>query len=159
MAQDFMHYDQMVQAAYRGIVRDALGRAAKEGLRGAHHFYLVFRTHHPGVEISDALRSRYPLEMTIVLQHEYWNLTVHEDYFEVGLSFNKIPETLHIPYTAIRQFFDPSVKFGLEFQLDGPGGETEKPSAPSQPKAPESAPPTSPPETGAVVSLDAFRKK
>jgi hypothetical protein len=159
MAQDFMHYDQMVQAAYRGIVRDALARAAKEGLRGAHHFYLVFRTHYPGVEISDALRSRYPLEMTIVLQHEYWNLTVQDDYFEVGLSFNKIAETLHIPFTAIRQFFDPSVKFGLEFQLDGPGGETEKAPTPSPPKAPESAQPASPPETGAVVSLDAFRKK
>jgi hypothetical protein len=166
MAQDFMHYEQMVQAAYRGIVRDALARVAKEGLRGAHHFYIVFRTDYPGVGMSDTLRGRYPAEMPIVIQHEYWNLAVHEDYFEVGLSFNKMPETLRIPFLAITRFVDPGVQFGIEFDVppqEGaagqvPGVAEAKP--PAAEKAPaEKAPAEKPAAPGAVVSLDAFRKK
>ena len=165
---DYMHYDKMVQAALRSVVRDALKRTAKQGLVGEHHFYIAFRTDHPDVRISDMLKSRYPAEMTIVLQHQYWGLEVHDEYFEVGLSFNKMPERLHIPFTAVRQFVDPSVKFGLEFEVEiadrpTPAGEP----VPLMPKAQAEEPhetkkPAEGPggqSTGAVVSLDQFRKK
>jgi hypothetical protein len=159
MAQDFMHYDQMVQAAYRGIVRDALRRAAKQALPGDHHFFITFRTDFPGVEISDALKARYPQEMTIILQHQYWDLQVHEDDFEVGLSFNKMPEKLLIPFSAIRQFVDPSVKFGLEFAVDAPAGVQSEKGAASLVQRTPTAEAEKPAEKGAVVSLDSFRKK
>jgi len=168
MSHDYMHYDKMVQTALRSVVRDALKRAAKQGLVGEHHFYIAFRTDHPDVEISDMLKSRYPNEMTIVLQHQYWGLEVHEEYFEVGLSFNKMPERLHIPFSAVRQFVDPSVKFGLEFEVEIPGQPAGAAPVPLPVKAhsAETAQDTKTPadhpdgsSTGAVVSLDSFRKK
>lgn len=164
MAYDQMHYDQMVQTAYRGVMRDALRRASKQGLPGDHHFYIAFRTDHPGVDISDTLRNRYPNEMTIVLQHQYWGLEVYEDYFEVGLSFNKVPERLSIPYLAVSQFVDPSVKFGLEFEVDTPSPSASLEPVPLRPApqdrtlSPTDTPPGETPGA-AVVSLDAFRKK
>lgn len=158
MSHDYMHYDRMVQTALRSVVRDALTRAAKQGLPGEHHFYIAFRTDHPGVGISDMLKSRYPNEMTIVLQHQYWGLDVQEDYFDVGLSFNKMPERLHIPFSAIRQFVDPSVKFGLEFEVEAVRGMAPMD---EQPRAEDRKPAENPEgaSTGAIVSLDAFRKK
>jgi hypothetical protein len=155
---DYMHYDKMVQSALRGVVREALKRAAKQGLVGDHHFYIAFRTDHPDVGISDTLKSRYPTEMTIVLQHQYWGLEVHEDYFDVGLSFNKMPEHLHIPFSALRQFVDPSVKFGLEFEVELSERMNPTPALPAaEKKLPDEG--SDKPSTGAVVSLDSFRKK
>ena len=97
MAQDLFHYEKMVENALRGVVRDALARVASEGPRGAHHFYITFATHHPGVAIPDSLRERFPAEMTIVLQHQYWDLEVRDDAFSVTLSFRKQLERLTIP--------------------------------------------------------------
>ena len=116
MARDTLQYDKMVEAALRGVVREALGFAAKTGLPGNHHFYLTFRTDHPGVEMSDGLRAQYPNDMTVVLQHQYWGLEANDDHFVVNLSFSNIPERLKVPYAAMMSFVDPSVKFGLQFQ-------------------------------------------
>src|SRR5690242_21887999 len=115
MAQDLFQYDKMVENALRGVVRDALRRAAEEGLRGNHHFYLGFATHMPGVTIPEYLRARYAAEMTIVLQHQFWDLEVGEESFSVTLSFQKQLERLTIPFAAIRSFADPSVNFALDF--------------------------------------------
>ena len=149
-----MHYDELAQEALRGVIRKALEVAKNEGLPGEHHFYISFRTGAPGVSISDKLRSQYPEEMTIVLQHQFWDLDVREDGFSVVLTFNKIPETLVIPYSAVHAFFDPSVQFGLQFEVATP--EVEEEAEPEAP-APEVAP--APRGDGEVVSLDAFRKK
>ena len=149
-----MHYDEMAQEALRGVIRKALEVAKNEGLPGEHHFYISFRTGAPGVSISEKLRSQYPEEMTIVLQHQFWDLDVREDGFSVVLTFNKIPETLVIPYSAVHAFFDPSVQFGLQFEVSTPEEAEE-----AEPEAPAvEAPPASKVE-GEVVSLDAFRKK
>lgn len=154
-----MHYDRLAQDALRGVIRRALKVARDEGLPGEHHFYISFRTRAPGVDISERLRSQYPDEMTIVLQHQFWNLDVREDGFSVDLTFNKIPEKLVIPYSAVQGFFDPSVQFGLQFEVD----EAKSPEVSATP-SPASSTVTSigeapAAETGAVVSLDAFRKK
>lgn len=158
MAKNFMRYDLMVQKALQSVVREALSLAAKSGLPGEHHFYITFRTDHPGVEISPMLRSRYPQEMTIVLQHQFWDLEVSEEGFEIGLSFNRVSEHLRVPYAAIRSFFDPSVKFGLEFQVEpGTGEAGEEPAPlPARPEANETPEQAKPAD---VVSLDSFRKK
>ena len=149
-----MHYDELAQEALRGVIRKALEVAKNEGLPGEHHFYISFRTGAPGVVISDKLRAQYPEEMTIVLQHQFWDLDVREDGFSVVLTFNKIPETLVIPYSAVHAFFDPSVQFGLQFEVATPeAAEKAEPEAPE----PEAAP--APRGDGEVVSLDAFRKK
>jgi len=154
VAEDLMHYDEMAQEALRGVIRKALEVAKNEGLPGEHHFYISFRTGAPGVSISDKLKAQYPEEMTIVLQHQFWDLDVREDGFSVVLTFNKIPETLVIPYSAVHAFFDPSVQFGLQFEVATPEPTEEaEPEAP----APEEAP--TPRGDGEVVSLDAFRKK
>ena len=115
MAQDLFQYDKMVERALRGVVRDALQRAAEEGLRGAHHFYIGFATEMPGVAVPDYLRGKYPGEMTIVLQHQYWDLELGEESFSVTLSFQKQLERLTVPFAAVRSFADPSVNFALEF--------------------------------------------
>src|SRR5690349_8689307 len=117
MAQDLFQYEKMVEGALRGVVRDALRRAAREGLRSAHHFYIGFGTRMPGVTIPDHLRERYPDEMTIVLQHQFWDLEITEVGFSVTLSFQKQLERLVIPFAAIRSFADPSVNFALEFAV------------------------------------------
>lgn len=120
MPKDFMRYDLLAQDALRGVVKLALERVHSQGgLPGGHHFYITFITGFPGVEISDALQARYPVDMTIVLQHQYWDLEVNEDHFAISLSFNKVPERIVIPYKAIRGFIDPEVQFGLEFQVEG----------------------------------------
>ena len=111
-------YDTIVQEALRAVVGRVLGEIEAGGseLPGAHHFYITFKTHAPGVSIPDSLRERFPDEMTIVLQNKFWDLNVREDGFSVGLSFNQIPAALDIPYSAITQFVDPAVDFGLQFQ-------------------------------------------
>ena len=120
-AQDQMHYEAMAQEALRGVVKAALKRAAApEGLPGAHHFYITFKTGAPGVSIPSHLRERFPDEMTIVLQNKFWDLNVDEDSFSVGLSFNQIPAKLMIPFAAITAFVDPAVDFGLQFQASVP---------------------------------------
>jgi hypothetical protein len=121
MSKDLIRYDLMVQDALKGVVRKVLGDAAKEGLPGEHHFYISFRTDFPGVRLSSRLREKYPQDMTIVLQHQYWDLSVTESGFEVGLSFSGVPERLVVPYDAVIGFFDPSVQFGLKFELNGAG--------------------------------------
>jgi hypothetical protein len=100
----------------RGIVRTVLGRVAKDGLPGEHHFYIAFNTEAPGVVISKRLKQKYPEEMTVVLQHRFWDLTVTEERFEVKLTFDGIPERLSVPFTAVKVFFDPSVPYGLQFE-------------------------------------------
>lgn len=150
-----MHYDLMAQEALRGVIKRALDVVLKKGLPGEHHLYISFRTDAPGVGISEKLRKQYPEEITIVLQHQFWNLDVRDDGFSVDLTFNKIPETLVVPYSAVQGFFDPSVQFGLQFEVEKPESATE-PAKPA-PKADE--PPVHPTGDAAVVSLDAFRKK
>jgi hypothetical protein len=133
MARDSLHYDKMVETALRGVVRQALASVIERGLPGSHHFYLTFRTTHPGVEIADRLHAQYPQDMTIVLQHQFWGLEVNDEYFVVNLSFSNIPERLKVPYAALVSFVDPSVKFGLQFQVPSDGaakdGMADKPAA------------------------------
>ncbi|KQP62473.1 Stringent starvation protein B [Methylobacterium sp. Leaf111] len=117
MADDLIRYDLLVQDALRGVVRKVLTDAAREGLAGEHHFYVSFRTEAPGVRMSQRLREKYPQDMTIVLQHQFWDLGVTEHTFEVGLSFSGVPERLLVPFDALTGFFDPSVQFGLKFDL------------------------------------------
>jgi hypothetical protein len=116
MAKDLIGYEALADKALRSVVKEALRRVEKQGLLGAHHFYLTFKTHDPGVEIPDFLLERYPEEMTIVLQNQFWGLKVGEDQFEVGLTFQKVPATLVIPFAALTAFVDPSVQFGLQFR-------------------------------------------
>ena len=109
-------YEALVQGAMRGVVRTVLTRVAKSGLPGEHHFYVAFRTDAPGVSISKRLKEKYPEEMTVVLQHRFWDLIVKDEYFEVKLTFDSIPERLCVPFAAIKVFFDPSVPYGLQFE-------------------------------------------
>jgi hypothetical protein len=121
-------YEGLVQDAMRGVVRSVLSRIAKSGLPGEHHFYIAFRTDAPGVSLSQRLRQKYPEEMTVVLQHRFWELAVRDTHFEVKLTFDGIPERLVVPFNAIKVFFDPSVPYGLQFEdLDaaGVGGEQQ----------------------------------
>jgi hypothetical protein len=175
MAEDLIRYDILAQDALRGVVRKVLSEVSRTGLPGEHHFFIKFATKAPGVRISSRLLKEYPEEITIVLQHQYWDLTVTEHAFEVGLSFNGAPERLLVPFTALRGFFDPSVQFGLQFeQVARADGEAAEPAEPGEEKPPlviaakpageesagedEEAGST---EAGAaeVVNLDAFRKK
>ena len=117
MADDHMRYDLLVRDALRGVVRRVLADVAREGLSGEHHLYISFNTGAQGVRISPRLRAQYPQEMTVVLQHQFWDLVVTEIAFEVGLAFNGVPEKLVVPFDAIKGFADPSVQFGLEFEI------------------------------------------
>ena len=159
MPEDLMRYDLLAQQALRGVVREALNIAAATGLPGEHHFYIAFNTKYPGVEISERLAQRYPREMTIVLQHQYWNLKVHDDRFEAELSFDNIPEKLVIPFDAVKGFLDPAVQFGLQFEsVPVKSKLKEVPAAVSDTAAPDSeAAPA--PDSPKIVSLDSFRKK
>ncbi len=165
MAQDLFEYDKMVERALRGVVREALKRAAREGLRSAHHFYIGFATRAPGVILPEHLRQSYPDEMTIVLQHQFWDLEVGVDNFAVTLSFQKQLERLVIPFAAVRSFADPSVNFALEFAVPevrnapqaAPTVGALAP-APVTPAAKPAAEPTSQP-SAEVVTLDSFRKR
>ncbi|MEM6625217.1 MAG: ClpXP protease specificity-enhancing factor SspB [Pseudomonadota bacterium] len=163
-SDDLIGYARLTQAALRGVMREVLKRAvAAGGLEGDHHFYITFRTAASGVQMADQLKDRFPDEMTIVIQHQYWDLEVERDWFEIVLKFGGVPQHLHIPFTAVTRFFDPAVNFGLTFDdADGaaalePLAENTAPSAP-QIEAPAPAEPKPDPE-GTVVSLDAFRRK
>jgi hypothetical protein len=115
-AERHIDYEALAQGAMRGIVRTVLERVAKSGLPGEHHFYIAFNTEAPGVVISKRLKQKYPEEMTVVLQHRFWDLTVTEERFEVKLTFDGIPERLSVPFAAVKVFFDPSVPYGLQFE-------------------------------------------
>src|SRR6202161_360346 len=125
MSVDHIRYDLLTQDALRGVVRTVLTDAAVKGLPGDHHFFITFDTRADGVRMSTRLRASYPEDMTIVLQHQFWDLTVGEEDFDVGLAFNGIPERLHIPLKAVKAFFDPSVQFGLQFTIDAEGAKGE----------------------------------
>jgi len=129
MSVDHIRYDLLTQQALRAVVRRVLGDVAKTGsLPGEHHFYVTFDTRMPGVKMSTRLRAQYPEEMTVVLQHQFWDLAVSDAHFEVALSFNGVSEKLHVPFEAIKGFFDPSVQFGLQFEPQGEAaGAAEKP--------------------------------
>jgi hypothetical protein len=135
MADDLIRYDLLVQDALRGVVRKVLTDAARDGLAGEHHFYVSFRTEAPGVRMSQRLREKYPQDMTIVLQHQFWDLGVTEHTFEVGLSFSGVPERLLVPFDALTGFFDPSVQFGLKFDLSDNAEQPEEDEDPTPVKS------------------------
>lgn len=146
-----LRYDLMVERALLGVVRDALARVRDKGLPGDHHFYITFHTTHPGVVIPDDLRTRYPSEMTIVLQHQFSDLAITDDAFALTLSFAEVPARLTIPFAAVVAFADPSVQFGLQFTHSAEDSEEEEPE-----KLDTETQKNGPAE---VVSLDSFRKK
>jgi len=174
MATDHIRYDVLARDALRGVLRRVLTDAAEHGLPGEHHFFITFLSTAEGVKLSPRLLAQYPEEMTVILQHQFWDLVVAEDRFEVGLSFGGIPERLVVPFNAIKSFFDPSVQFGLQFEAsDAAANEapaTNLPAVPA-PSPVASAPPVSAPaaetagepakasEGAEVVRLDRFRKK
>ncbi|MCM2294265.1 SspB family protein [Allorhizobium sp. BGMRC 0089] len=167
MGQDHIRYDILAQDALRGVIRKVLAEVAATGkLPGEHHFFITFLTAAPGVRISQQLKSKYAEQMTIVLQHQFWDLKVTESQFEVGLSFSDKPEKLVIPFNAIRGFYDPSVNFELEFDVQI--AEEEENSAeitayplatPDNIEEPKAEKNENDKKEGSVVSLDAFRKK
>lgn len=161
MGKDLMRYDMLAQEALRGVVRESLHMAANDGLPGNHHFYIAFKTTDPGVEISEHLRTNYPEEMTIVLQHQFWGLEVDDHKFSVGLTFNKVPHRLVVPFTAITGFYDPSVQFGLQFGKPGQAGDTVslKEGQTDLIAAVGGGDHNIAPENAKVVNLDSFRKK
>lgn len=157
--EESLRYDKMVETALRGVVREAVEEVMKDGLPGDHHFYITFMTDYPGVDIPDYLRDRYPGEMTIVLQYQFYDLTVDDEKMSVTLSFNNVPERLTIPLAAITIFADPSVNFALQFQ---PGGDDEGPEFDPEDFDDEDEDDDGDgkkSKTGEVVSLDKFRKK
>ncbi|MEW6257579.1 MAG: ClpXP protease specificity-enhancing factor SspB [Pseudomonadota bacterium] len=154
---DQIRYDLLAQDALRGVVRRVLADVARDGLPGDHHFFIAFDTRAPGVKLSQRMREKYPEEMTIVLQHQFWDLIVSDTAFEVGLSFGGIPERLSVPFSALKGFFDPSVKFGLQFELvedaaPAPAEGEVQPAAPASPATPSlvSATGARPPMRGAA---------
>lgn len=160
MPEDALRYDCMVEEALRTVVGRALRHAAEHGLPGEHHFYITFRTNHAGVEVPDSLKERYPNEMTIVLQHQFWDLEVRDDSFSVTLSFADVLHALTVPFAAVAAFADPSVRFGLQFDVNGaePGGAVE-PAQASEPSPEGTAEEAAEEDAEKVVTLDAFRKK
>jgi uncharacterized protein len=165
MPEDLMRYDQLAQNALKGVVREALRKVEKSGLPGDHHFYIAFNTKFPGVNIGDRLAERYPREMTVVLQHQFYNLIVTEERFQVELSFDNIPEKLVVPFAAVKGFLDPAVQFGLQFEVANPEQEEKKVEIKSKIPAPKkseliaTSDEVKSEDGPKVVSLDAFRKK
>lgn len=157
---DYIGYEALSQAAMRGVVREALRKGKTNGgLPGEHHFYISFRTRAPGVKIAPHLVERFPEEMTIVIQHQYWDLEVHDAHFEIVLKFAGVPQHLVIPFAAISRFVDPSVNFGLAFEGVGAEAANSDVIAPAAIAVPDEPAPA-PKSTGdTVVSLDAFRRK
>ncbi len=154
MSNAELPYDRWLEEALRGVIRRALAYTAEHGLAGDHHFYITFSTNAPGVEVTPDLRAKYPEEMTIVLQHQFWDLTVEEDWFMVTLKFHGRPSQLVVPLAAVTAFGDPSVNFGLQLKTlagDGEDDEIEPDEEHPQP-APEQT-------SGQVIALDTFRKK
>jgi uncharacterized protein len=173
MPTDHIRYDVLARDALRGVLRRVLSDAAEHGLPGEHHFFITFLSKADGVKLSPRLLAQYPEEMTIILQHQFWDLVVTDERFEVGLSFGGIPERLVVPFAAVKSFLDPSVKFGLHFEPSEEDVAPEKP-VPNLPAASPAPPPPAPaaeaateekeesekPTEGAeVVRLDRFRKK
>ncbi|WP_084418345.1 SspB family protein [Henriciella litoralis] len=163
---DYIGYEALTRAAMRGVVREALRQTASNGAApGEHHFYISFRTKAPGVRMADHLVERFPEEMTIVVQHQFWDLEVHDGHFEVILKFNGVPQHLSIPFAAMTRFVDPAVNFGLSFDKDekSTGQDVVAPAmedADSDYAAQEERPRASGDDTGStVVSIDAFRRK
>lgn len=180
---DRFHYDALVDDALRSVVRRVLTQVAEKGLPGSHHFYISFRSTDPGVELPEYLRAKYPEEMTIVLQHQYWDLVIGEESFEVTVSFNKQQEHIKVPFAALSAFVDPSVRFGLQFDRKDKAAGDKPAAAPAAPttlpapdKRPTQAAPAgtddkpeatvaadgeAKPEDAAskIVKLDSFRKK
>ena len=154
---DEMNYEQLAQDAKRGVIRSALERAAMpEGIPGAHHFYVTFMTRAPGVSVPPDILAKYPEEMTVVLQHQYWDLKVEPARFSVMLKFGGMPKVLAMPYAAVTRFYDPSVQFLLQFE---PPPTVEEVAAQIVAAEPERALPSGDDEGPKVVSLDQFRKK
>ena len=168
MATDHIRYDVLARDALRGVLRRVLTDAAEHGLPGDHHFFVTFVSTADGVKLSPRLLAQYPEEMTVILQHQFWDLVVTEDRFEVGLSFGGIPERLVVPFSAIKSFFDPSVQFGLQFETSDAAApaDAESPAPPLPAASALPAPPkeskeepAKPAEGAEVVRLDRFRKK
>jgi hypothetical protein len=178
MATDHIRYDVLTRDALRGVLRRVLSDAAVHGLPGEHHFFITFLSTADGVKLSPRLLAQYPDEMTVILQHQFWDLVVHEDRFEVGLSFGGIPERLVVPFAAIKSFFDPSVQFGLQFETADAAAEAmadavetpakNLPASPapsavavpaSQAASEKAEEPAKSSEGAEVVRLDRFRKK
>lgn len=174
MTQDLIRYDILAQDALRGVIRKVLKGVERDGLPGEHNFYITFATNAAGVRLSQRMRDQYPDEMTIVIQHQYWDLEVTEHGFGVGLAFNGIPERLSIPFSAVTRFFDPAVQFGLEFEVNeteednleteellnaNDTADIEPVQDPVEGDVSEDAKPDSDNDGADVVSLDAFRKK
>ena len=174
MATDHIRYDVLARDALRGVLRRVLTDAAEHGLPGEHHFFITFLSTAEGVKLSPRLLAQYPEEMTVILQHQFWDLVVTEDRFEVGLSFGGIPERLVVPFNAIKSFFDPSVQFGLQFDASESTAEAPAANLPAAvassaltvPSPADASPtpekqdePAKPSEGAEVVRLDRFRKK
>ena len=170
MPDHALDYGRLVERALRQVVRDALDVVATQGLPGQHHLYITFRTDHPGVALPGDLRARYPTEMTIVLQHEFWGLEVEDDRFSVLLKFGGVPHRLEVPFEAVSVFADPSVEFGLQFTAASgaaPATATAQQRHARRPNEPGPAAADGPNEPGdapadgsaEVVALDRFRKK
>ncbi len=166
MGQDHIRYDILAQDALRGVIRKVLSEVAATGrLPGDHHFYITFLTGAPGVRISQHLKTKYTEQMTIVIQHQFWDLKVTEQGFEIGLSFSDTPEKLVIPFNAIRGFYDPSVNFEMEFDvpaIDEEAGDSAEITVYPAEKTESEAKPAAADEEkkeGSVISLDSFRKK
>jgi hypothetical protein len=167
MATDHIRYDVLARDALRGVLRRVLTDAAEHGLPGEHHFFITFLSTADGVKLSPRLLAQYPEEMTVILQHQFWDLVVTEDRFEVGLSFGSIPERLVVPFNSIKSFFDPSVQFGLQFEPQEAA--SEMPASANLPAVapaaglPAAAPVAEEPPRGnegaTVVRIDRFRKK
>jgi hypothetical protein len=155
---DSINYAQMMHNAMRGLMADLLRKIGKEGLPGEHHFFICFDTNHPGVDIADWLRERYPDEMTIVIQHWFDDLVVLDDRFSISLNFNDAPEPLVIPFDAIKTFVDPTVEFGLRFEEDDETYLEEAPESPMLMIDDDEDDDDAPKKDAEIVSLDAFRK-
>jgi uncharacterized protein len=154
--ESLIPYDEIVQEALRAVIGRVLQPVVDAGLPGNHHFFITYKTKHPGVKMPPWLLAKYPDEITIVIQHRFWGLAVHEEHFEVGLSFNQKPELLHVPYAAVTSFVDPEVNFALQFQVQSSDQDVEP--LPEQHAEPEQE--TEPAGDGTnVVSIDRFRKK
>ncbi len=175
LSSEDLRYDQMVQDALRSVVQRSLTQVAEKGLPGEHHFYITFKTQHPQVDIPPELSKRYPSEMTIVLQNQFWDLNVAPDRFEVTLSFSSVPHRLKVPFSAVIAFADPSVRFGLQFDVSEGDGVSVSPAdtlsegqavtsanaAGSEEEGPAEADKEEAAEAGEakIVTLDSFRKK
>lgn len=158
---DYIGYEALTQAAMRGVVREALRETARNGgAPGEHHFYVTYRTKAPGVKMAEHLVERFPDEMTIVIQHQFWDLEIHDGHFEVILKFNGVPQHLSVPFAAMTRFVDPAVNFGLSFEKNetATGQDVVGPARDAPPEAEEQKKAAGD-EAGTVVSIDAFRRK